>query len=93
VKSTLRCPLFRDIVEELVQLRSCVQSAGNLVFTQSILLACEDTILVKEMVSQAAIGACMRSVCVRNGLLKPGIVNYKHVNYLRYLRQAQCDVV
>ena len=93
MKSTLRCPLFRDVVEELVQLRSCVQSAGNLVFTQSILLACEDTILVKEMVSQAAIGACMRSVCVRNGLLKPGIVNYKHVNYLRYLRQAQCDVV
>ena len=30
---------------------------------------------------------------MRNGLLKPSIVNYKHTNYLRYLRQAQCDVV
>ena len=39
------------------------------------------------------IQSCMRSLCLRNGLLKPSIVNYKHTNYLRYLRQAQCDVV
>ena len=38
------------VVEEIVQLRRCVYYEGNLVFTQSILLACEYTILVKEAV-------------------------------------------
>ena len=59
----LSCPEFKDVIE-IVQL-SRVQAAGNLVFTQAILLACDGP-MPKEMVSQAFIGACMRSVCVRS---------------------------
>ena len=55
VRSYLNCPKYKDVIEHIVQLRSRVQAAGNLVFTQAVLLAC-DKPLPKEMVSQAFIG-------------------------------------
>ena len=88
--SYLSCPEFKDVIEHIVQLRSRVQAAGNLVFTQAILLACDGPI-PKEMVSQALIGACMRSVCVRS-CSEPETV-FKHKECEPYLQEAQQEVI
>ena len=87
----LSCPEFKDVIEHIVQLRSRVQAAGNLVFTQAILLACDGP-MPKEMVSQAFIGACMRSVCVRS-CPEPKTVSFKHKTCEPYLQKAQHEVI
>ena len=92
VKSTLRSPTFRDVIEEIVQKRSNIQTTSNLVFTQAILLACKDGPLSENMVSQAFIGACMKAVCTR-GTQRPSIGKYTHAECLPFLQAAQAEVV
>jgi hypothetical protein len=84
---------FKDAIEDIVQLRSRVQALGNLVFNKAILLACASGSLPEQITSQAFIGACQRAVCVRDGEQRPSIVNFKHVECLPFLEQAQHYVI
>ena len=62
----VRTPFIRQTVESIVQSRSRIESYGNAVFTLMLLQRFEsNNKITAEFVSQSAIGACMRSVCIR----------------------------
>jgi hypothetical protein len=41
-KCTIRSPIFKNVIKEIVQLRSRVQAISHLFFTQYILLVCNE---------------------------------------------------
>ena len=84
---------FREPVEAIVQLRSRVQAEGNLVFTKAVLLAAATGSLPDDIVQQSFIGACQRSVCVRDGAIRPKICLYKpNSDCQAFLQAAQAAV-
>ena len=84
---------FREPVEAIVQLRSRVQAEGNLVFTKAVLLAAATGSLPDDIVQQSFIGACQRSVCVRDGAIRPKICVYKpNSDCQAFLQAAQAAV-
>lgn len=95
VKTSLRVGAMwiRPLVEKLVQLRSSVEAHGNLVFTLALLGRFEAGLpLTANFVSQGFIGACLRSVCVRHGELRPAVVEFAHPETLDALRATQHTV-
>ena len=91
----MKTPLLQDRVEEMIQRRSRIESYGNLVFTSMILNCWErHGDIAAEFVSQSAITACMRSVCVRNQKELPEIVDYKPCPEAQAcMREAQMSVI
>jgi hypothetical protein len=76
-------------IEELVQRRSRIESYGNAVFTLMLLRRFESrSDITASFVSQAAIGACMRSVCVRKRNERPSAVEFKCVDVQTCMRKG-----
>ena len=69
IKTFLKCArTVQGEIDEIVQLRSRVESYGNCVFTLMLLLQFKETGQVSEKsCSQSAVSAAMRSVCLRPG--------------------------
>ena len=80
-------------IEELVQRRSRIESYGNAVFTMMLLRRFESkSDITASFVSQAAIGACMRSVCVRKRNERPSAVEFKCADVQTCMRVSQQEV-
>jgi hypothetical protein len=80
-------------IEELVQRRSRIESYGNAVFTLMLLQRFESkSEITASFVSQAAIGACMRSVCVRKRNERPSAVEFKYKDVQACMRVSQQEV-
>ena len=80
-------------IEELVQRRSRIESYGNTVFTLMLLQRFESkSEITASFVSQAAIGACMRSVCVRKRNERPSAVEFKYKDVQACMRVSQQEV-
>ena len=76
-------------IEELVQRRSRIESYGNTVFTLMLLQRFESkSEITASFVSQAAIGACMRSVCVRKRNERPSAVEFKYKDVQACMRKG-----
>ena len=79
IKTFLKCTrTVQEEIDEIVQLRSRVESYGNCVFTIMLLLQFKETGQVSEKsCSQSAVSAAMRSVCRRPGTCeKPTGIRY-----------------
>ena len=73
-----RLPLIQSKIEELVQRRSRIESNGNAVFTLMLLQRFESKEeITEDFVSQSAITACMRSVCIRDQNELPEDVKFR----------------
>ena len=80
-------------IEELVQRRSRIESYGNAVFTLMLLRRFESKQEITEnFVSQSAIGACMRSVCILKKHQRPPVVEYKYEDVQTCMRVSQQEV-
>ena len=80
-------------IEELVQRRSRIESYGNAVFTMMLLRRFESkSDITASFVCQAAIGACMRSVCVRKRNERPSAVEFKCADVQTCMRVSQQEV-
>ena len=97
VATTLRPyvqPFALRAVERVVQMRSRVESLGNLVFTTLLLQWFESGLSIPaELLLQATIGACMRAVCSRVDGSRPEPVEYIHKDIQTGLRTAQQMVI
>ena len=88
-----RTNIVGERIEELVQRRSRIESYGNAVFTMMLLRRFESkSDITASFVSQAAIGACMRSVCVREDNERPSAVEFKCVDVQTCMRVSQQEV-
>ena len=88
-----RTNIVGERIEELVQRRSRIESYGNAVFTMMLLRRFESkSDITASFVSQAAIGACMRSVCVRKRNERPSAVEFKCVDVQTCMRVSQQEV-
>ena len=88
-----RTNIVGERIEELVQRRSRIESYGNAVFTLMLLRRFESrSDITASFVSQAAIGACMRSVCVREHNERPSAVEFKCVDVQTCMRVSQQEV-
>ena len=77
---------IRNYIEELVQRRSRIESYANSVFSMMLLNRFESKCeITAPFVSQAAISACIRSVCIRGTDIYP-----KEVEYTKYAEVQQC---
>ena len=67
VTSALRIvPFAKAAVENIIQLRSRVESLGNAVFTLAVLRRFEAGVeFTEQFMSQSCVSACMRSMCSR----------------------------
>ena len=83
---------YRHVIEEVIQRRSRIESFGNLVFTRALLEQHSKGPLTERMISQAFIGACMRSVCVRKQQTVPQEVACKGEECRAALALAQRHV-
>ena len=74
-----RLQTIRDQIEDLVQKRSRIESYGNATFCLMLLNRFESQLpITAPFVSQSAISACMRSVCVRKQHNRPVEVCYEY---------------
>ena len=83
VKTFLKCSKqAKQEIEEVVQLRSRVESYGNCVFTLAILLQFKKTGYVSEkLCSQSAVSAAMRAVCCADGF-----VDRRHERFASFIQ-------
>ena len=91
VKTSLKMklPVIRQVLEDIVQLRSRVESFGTAVFTQMLLLRFENSKPITEhFVSRGCITACLRSVCVRRNELIPSEADFKHPEVRDCIRKS-----
>ena len=81
----------RTRINKMVQRRSRIESYGNAVFTRCLMLLRRfesKSDITASFVSQAAIGACMRSVCVREHNERPSAVEFKCVDVQTCMRKG-----
>ena len=96
VKTFLRCnTVVKEFIEEIVQLRSKVQSYSNALYTLVLLQTFNETGRIpKKMFDQAPINAAMRAVCSRKESTNPSVVVYKPCSIINArLVEAQTIVV
>jgi hypothetical protein len=85
-----RLQTIRDQIEDLVQKHSRIESYGNATFSLMLLTRFERQLpITAPFVSQSAISACMRSVCVRKQHTRPSEVCYKYSDVQACMRTSQ----
>jgi hypothetical protein len=95
VKTALHVqPFAKEALLNVVLLRSQVESYANLVYTLMLLQRHESGLQFTEaFVSQAAVGACLRSVCCRTPDTTPLPVTFKDPDVQNATRAAQNTVL
>ena len=92
-------PLYKSAIEEVVQLRSRIESFSNLVYTHACLTIFRDGHyeLLEHFVSQTVVTACARAICVRgSGVPCPVTISSRiqHSQSIQScLRTSQAQVV